>query len=522
MDVASVSTATPAMHSPIARLALLASLLGWALACRAQTVAPPARIDMEHAVATAIDGTPMAYEIGTLSVPENRDKADSRPIQVGFARVKASRPSGAPPIFLLAGGPGTTMLDIVLDRDDTARRRIKAWQAYAEVADLVVVEQRGYTLRGERMELDTPALPLDQPMTTAQDIAITRDLARRAAAAYPRADLSGYSIAQIADDVDDLRKALGYDRISLVAASFGSQWAFAVLKRHPGRVARAVISATEPLDAGYDQPSQVFAAFQRIAAEADQAPALAPYLPAGGMIAAMQATRERLAAGPVRVEVEHDGARQQVVLGLEDYQLALITYSENAATFPRFVLSAYHGHYDAWARDAIAWRAPQTRALINPLINIGLDMSAPRKRLLWSDPALPLLGRWNFAAYLATKGEWATADAGDALRAPVLDPTPVLFVQGDWDTSTPLENTLALLPYFPNSRTVLLHRAQHNGTFALLRSRPQLAAKVYAFLRDGDARDLPADAALDPVAFAAPAFPAPVPGTAPAAVVGRR
>ena len=39
-------------------------------------------------------------------------------------------------------------------------RRVKAWQAYAEVADLVVVEQRGYTLRGEQMELDTPALPL--------------------------------------------------------------------------------------------------------------------------------------------------------------------------------------------------------------------------------------------------------------------------------------------------------------------------------------------------------------------------
>lgn len=510
------------MRSLLARLAaLLVPFAGMAL-CHAGTLPPRGEITLEPAVATAIDGTPMRYDLGTLYVPENRDKADSRLIPVGFARVKASRPSDAPPIFLLAGGPGVTMLDIVLDRDETARRRIKAWQAYAEVADLVVVEQRGYTLRGERMQLETPALPLDQPMTTAQDIAITRDLARRAQAAYPQADLSGYSIAQIADDVDDLRRALGYERINLVAASFGSQWAFAVMKRHPGRVARALISAAEPLDAGYDQPSQVFAAFQRIAAEADQSPALAPYLPAGGMIAALQATRDRFADGPVRVDVEHDGTRQQVVLGLEDFQLALITYSANAATFPRFVLSAYHGHYEDWARDAIAWRAPEQRALINPLINIGLDMSAPRKRLLWSDPALPLLGRWNFAAYLATKGEWASADAGDAMRAPVLDPTPVLFVQGDWDTSTPLENTLALLPYFPNSRTVLLHRAQHNGTFALLRSRPDLAAKVYAFLRDGDTRTLPADAALDPVAFAAPAFPAPTSGSAASAPVDHR
>jgi pimeloyl-ACP methyl ester carboxylesterase len=451
----------------------------------------------------------MAYEIGTLYVPENRDKPGSRLIGVGFARVRAARPTGAPPIVLLAGGPGVTMLDIVLDHDDAARRRVKAWQAYAQVADLIVIEQRGYTLRGDLMEIDSPALPLDQPSTTAQDIELTRDLARRAQAAYPQADLSGYSIAQIADDVDDLRQALGYDKVSLVAASFGSQWAFAVLKRHPGRVARAVISSAEPLDYGYDMPSQVFAAFQRIAVEADVDPGLKPYLPPGGLIAAMRAVRERFARQPVTVTVKgDDGQAQRIVLGLEDYQLALITYSANAATFPRFVLSAYHGHYDAWAKDAVGWRASEKRSLINPLINIGLDITAERKALLWSDPALPMLGSWNFAAYLATKGAWATPDAGDAFRRPVQDPTPVLFVQGDWDTSTPIENTLAMLPYFPNSRTIVLHRAQHNGTFALLRGRPEVAAKVYDFLRDGRTAGLPAEAWLDPVTFARPDFPA--------------
>jgi pimeloyl-ACP methyl ester carboxylesterase len=495
------------------------TILAWAFAALIAAAAGPAsaeplyragQIVTEAGVATALDGSTMPYEIGTIYAPENRDKPDSRLIGVGFARVRAARPSGAPPIVLLAGGPGVTMLDIVLDHDDAARRRVKAWQAYAQVADLIVIEQRGYTLRGDLMEIDSPALPLDRPSTTVQDIEITRGLARRAQAAYPQADLSGYSIAQIADDVDDLRQALGYDKISLVAASFGSQWAFAVMKRHPGRVGRAVISSAEPLDHGYDMPSQVFAAFQRIAVEADADSGLKPYLPPGGLIAAMQAVRERFARQPVTVTVRgDDGQARQVVLGLEDYQLALVTYSANAATFPRFVLSAYHGHYEAWASDAVGWRASEKRSLINPLINIGLDMTVERKALLWTDPALPMLGSWNFAAYLATKGEWATPDAGDAFRRPVQDPTPVLFVQGDWDTSTPIENTLAMLPYFPNSRTIVLHRAQHNGTFALLRGRPEVAAKVYDFLRDGRTTDLPAEVWLDPVTFARPDFPAP-------------
>lgn len=460
---------------------------------------------IETGVATAIDGSTMPYEIGTLYVPENRAKPGSRLIGVGFARVKASRPTGAPPIMLLAGGPGLTMLDIVLDHDEVARRRVKAWQAYAEVADLIVIEQRGYTLRGDLMTLKTPALPLDRPSTVADDVAIVRDMARRAPAAYPQADLSGYSIGQMADDVADLVRALGYPKISLVAASFGSQWGFAVMKAHPGLVARAVISSAEPLDHGYDMPSQVYAVYQRIAWEADQDPGLKPWLPPGGLLAAIEATRARLAKAPVTVKTA-DG---QVVLGVEDYQSALLNAAQPAATFPRFVLDAYHGRYEAWARDAIAERTAGERSLINPLINIGLDMSAERKALLRTDPALPILGGWNFASYVQTKGEWPTPDPGDAFRRPTRDLTPVLFVHGDWDPSTPIENTLAMLPWFPNARMLILHRAQHGSPFQGLRTRPELTAKAYEFLRTGALDDIPSQAELDPVAFVKPDLPPP-------------
>ena len=460
---------------------------------------------VQTGLAKAIDGSSMSYEIGTLYVPENRAKPGSRLIGVGFARVKAAKPTKAPPVFLLVGGPGVTMLDIVLDHDETARRRIKAWQAYAEVADLVVIEQRGYTLRGDLMEIPSKALPLDRPTTVADDVDVVRDMARRAQAAYPKADLSGYSIVEIADDVQDLSRALGYVKISLVGASFGSQWSFAVMKAHPGLVARAVITSAEPLDYGYDMPSQVYAVYQRIAWEADQDPALKPWLPKGGLVAAIWAIRDRLLKAPVSVIVKDDaGTSRKVVLGVEDYQASLLNAAQHAATFPRFVLDLYHGHYEAWGKDALSDRASEKRSLINPLINIGLDMSAERKALLQTDPALPIIGGWNFASYLATKGEWATPDPGDAFRRPVRDPTPVLFVQGDWDPSTPMENTLAMLPWFPNARMMILHRAQHGGTFQWLRTRPELAGKVYDFLRSGDFADVPSEASLDPVAFEKP------------------
>jgi len=500
---------------PKRSLSCLAVLLGLVLpgpvfAADATSAHHPGETVIEHGVATASDGSTMPYEIGTLYVPENRGKPGSRLIGVGFARVKAAHPTKAPPIVLLAGGPGITMLDIVLDHDDAAKRRVKVWQGYARVADLVVIEQRGYTLRGDMMTVKVPASPLDKASTIEADIETMRRMARAAQAAYPKADLSGYSITEMADDVDDLRKALGYDRMSLLAASFGSQWAFAVMKRHPGATARTVISSAEPLDYGYDIPSHVFTVMQRIAVEAEQDPALKPYLPEGGLTAAIQATLRRFEKADVTVVVpDEKGALQKVVLGLGDYQQALVNYAGDAGAFPGFVLSAYHGHYDDWARDSIGWRAAEDRSLINPLVNIGLDMSAERKRLLWTDPALPIVGGWNFASYLATKGEWATPDPGDAFRHAVQDPTPILFVQGDWDASTPIENTLAIAPYFPNSRTIVVHRAQHGGTYGLLRSRPEVIARIDAFLRTGETRDLPSEIALDAVKFDVPKFPAP-------------
>src|SRR5512132_1972987 len=59
---------------------------------------------------TTADGVTVTYEIGTFYVPENRHKTNSRPIGVGFARIRAPTPTGAPPVFWLPGGPGFAVL----------------------------------------------------------------------------------------------------------------------------------------------------------------------------------------------------------------------------------------------------------------------------------------------------------------------------------------------------------------------------------------------------------------------------
>lgn len=457
-----------------------------------------------------IEGVSVSYEIGTLFVPENRESATSRIIGIGFARIKAPRPTAAPPVFWLPGGPGLSVLGAFGSDSAEARSRLKHWASFGAVGDVVVVEQRGYSIRGDMLTHPTQASPLDQPASVQADTRQMIALAKAAVAANPDKDLAGYTIVQLAADVDDLRKALGYEKISLFGGSFGSQWSLALIRLYPQAVARAVLSAVEPLD-GYDIPLQIVSALQRMAYDADRDPGLAPYLPAGGMMAAIAEIRERLAAATLHVTIRDDkaGNAMTVALGPEDFQMALLTHVSDGVDWPAFILAIYHRHYDAWAREVIENRQAGQQTLIRPLIDTSLGVTAERLHRLRTDPSTSVVGTWAFEIDVASAAAWPTPDLGDALRVAVPSSVPVLFVHGDWDVSTPIENPLSLLPYFPSGHVIQVHRGGHDGTFYQLREHPETKAAVYEFLGTGRLHNLPVSVSLSLPRFTRPSFPAP-------------
>jgi pimeloyl-ACP methyl ester carboxylesterase len=490
---------------------LLVALTGAASSAGAAVLHKAGDVLLDPPGTVTIEGASVRYETGTLFVPENRESATSRIIGIGFARIKAPRPTGAPPVFWLPGGPGLSVLGAFGSDSAEARSRLKHWASFGAVGDLVVVEQRGYSIRGDMLTHPTQASPLDLPSSVQADARQTIALAKAAVAANPDKDLAGYTIVQLAADVDDLRKALGYEKISLFGGSFGSQWSLALIRLYPQAVARAVLSAVEPLD-GYDIPSQIVSALQRMAYDADRDPGLAPYLPEGGMMAAITEIRERLAAETLHVTISDDKARNAmtVALGPEDFQMALLTHVSDGVDWPAFILSIYHRHYDAWARDVIEGRQVGQQTLIRPLIDTSLGVTAERLHRLRTDPSTSVVGTWAFEIDVASAAAWPTPDLGDALRVAVPSAVPVLFVHGDWDVSTPIENPLSLLPYFPNGHVIQVHRGGHDGTFYQLREHPEVKAAVYEFLRIGRMHNLPVSVSLSLPRFTRPAFPAPV------------
>ena len=126
------------------RLGLLAGLLlGLPLAAEAATTATltltPCRL--EHPARMLA----LPAECGSFTVPENPDQPDGRKIDLFVARVPAISIKKAPdPLFLIAGGPGTSAVDLYTSSAppfDRVRRD----------RDIVLVDQRG-TGRSNRLD----------------------------------------------------------------------------------------------------------------------------------------------------------------------------------------------------------------------------------------------------------------------------------------------------------------------------------------------------------------------------------
>src|SRR2546423_6628539 len=201
-------------------------------------------IIIEPASLTTPNGETIPFELGTLYVPENRSDPKARIIGVGFARFRPPHPTGVPPIFQLIGGPGASFLEGL--KPGNNKQRVPGLDLYRGIGDVVFIDQRGYSERGDALTFKyrTTAHPLDEPLSISRETANYMSMSQAAVDSFRRkgVDLRGYDIKECADDVNDLRSALAYDQITLVGQSFGSQWSFAVMRRHPEIVARALLT----------------------------------------------------------------------------------------------------------------------------------------------------------------------------------------------------------------------------------------------------------------------------------------
>jgi hypothetical protein len=167
-----------------------------------------------------LDGDPMencrvasmdAY-CGRLTVPEDRSDPGGRVIDLAIAVVPAEDQGIAPgAVFFLAGGPGGSATD-------SWAGAARAFPGVHASWDIVLVDQRG---TGGSNQMLLPESPDLEDLSEAE---IRELLPGWVDAAF--AGLDGdprfYTSTVAADDLDDVRAALGYEQINLYGGSYGA------------------------------------------------------------------------------------------------------------------------------------------------------------------------------------------------------------------------------------------------------------------------------------------------------------
>ncbi|HEY7152207.1 MAG TPA: alpha/beta fold hydrolase, partial [Solirubrobacterales bacterium] len=146
--------------------------------------------------------TPRAFRCGEIWVPFERADPSLGKTRIGFAVVPRSDRSqprlGA--IFAVEGGPGYAS-------SWTVRSYMKLFGSLLDRRDLVLVDQRG---TGRSVPLQCPDLQFGRAPDWISFPACAAKLGSR---------FSSYRTSASADDIDDVRQALGFDRITLYGDS---------------------------------------------------------------------------------------------------------------------------------------------------------------------------------------------------------------------------------------------------------------------------------------------------------------
>ena len=428
--------------------------------------ATPARAAAIELAPCAIEGTGEPARCGTLEVWENRETRSGRRIPVKVVVFPAKAKTPAPdPLFVIAGGPGQSATEFsgVLIRDF----------AFAhERRDVVFVDQRG---TGGSNPLHCPLGGSFNDIIQMVAIGVDADLAAVAACRAElerRADLRLYTTPIAMDDLEEVRAALGYERINLFGASYGTRAALVYMRQYPGRVRSAILRALGSID--LKLPATVAADGERAlnrlfgACSADAACRKAFPL----LEQTLKTVVERLEKSPVTVKTAdpRSGTTHEVrvdhnVFGTTMFFLMFMT--DWAKDLPRIVHAAGRGDY-----------APLAAVLpLNVLTALPVHWGMRRSVLCSEDVTLTseadirragldtVVGDTSNLGLLAACREWPAGPLPAGYFDPIETGVPILAISGVEDPVLPPHRAEAALTWLPNATHVVVPGTAHGPNF---------------------------------------------------------
>ena len=422
---------------------------------------------------------------GSIEVPENPARPQGRRLQVSVAVAPAKNEGAlADPIVVLMGGPGEAAIA-------EAGYYARQFGALLDDRDLLLIDQRG---SGRSNALTCRLYSPEAPARSLRDI-FPADLAKECAQRLQQhADLTQYTFAHFARDLEHVRRTLGYGRLNLFAGSYGTRAAQVYLRMYPESVRTAYLGSVVPIDVAtpltFAKTTELVlsSTFDACAAEAGCKSAFP------NLRAEFEGVLAKLRANAVRVELQ--GQPAQLHAGRVVEWLRSRLYRPGAAAeIPWLIHQAYAGDWSPIVEGVLANARGADDALSLGLL-LAITCSEDVVFMREDEIARATLGTYaaDFRArqQQAACEHWPRASLPPDYRQPVRSSTPTMFVSGDLDAASPLWFTERVARGFPNRVEIVLRGRGHTES-------NDCVARLYErFVRSGDVEGLDASCPPEP------------------------
>lgn len=449
--------------APAAGASALAA--GQGEASEAPAAAPPALV-LEPCTLPAYEGP---ARCGRLETFEDRQRRAGRKIALQLAVLPATGTGpAAEPVFFISGGPGQGAVPLA--------GLVSRLLAHVHPKhDLVLVDLRG-TGGSDPLHCRLPGSDEDPAAYLGEQFPV--EVLRRCAESL-NADPTLYTTPVAVDDLEEVRRALGYEKIHLFGLSYGSRAALVYLRRHPEAVASAVLYGAVPTDMKIplhhapDAQRALDLLFDECEADAICRGAYP------GLREKFWQVHRRLSEAPAKVEVTDPktGAKLSVLLdvNLFNEEIRWRLYDEEANRVPALVSRAHAGDYSDVVHLLLRLRRVTNSTsvfAVGTFLSVTCSEDVPfiDRRRAEELAAGTFLGTYRVDQQIAACTVWPRGPLPDGYAEPVRSAAPVLVVSGYRDPVTPPHWGDEVLRTLPNGRHVVLRQGFHGGASPCVQS----------------------------------------------------
>ncbi len=425
-------------------------------------------------------------QCGTYRVYENRSANSGRQIDLKIAVLPATTDHVAPdPLFYFAGGPGGAATDV-------APMLKTEFSELNQTRDIVLIDQRG-TGGSNLLMCPKPDKAFD--VTDAAALSAYAQSCLKGLNADPR----WYTTRAYVDDVNEVRQALGYDKINISGGSYGGTVVQVYLLQHPDTVRTAIINNSTLIDYPIfehisDSSQRAFELVMARCAQDEKCHAAYPD-PQADLNAAFAQVEKQ----PIETTVWDPAISEPISVTpaiLSGVVHEMLMGANTAAQLPRLLHRVVtQNDWDAIAEVYVNRILPQQRASAGLVMYAVIRCNEP-----WAMGRLDEVARNGQNSYGGKVGlEQAQSFAKTCELLPKPEPAaiygptqksnvPVLVLNAEEDPQNPPANVAKTSEVYPNSKVLFEpYRGHYTVNWSCL-------AKVYTeFVELGNVNDLKAD-----------------------------